>query len=98
MKKSFVLGVLAAVVLNFTGCESQEEKAARLVKIDDLQSRIQAAEDSIKVDKYNLELAKKIEIASKQSQSVEIKMYEESIERAEQSIQKNKLKLKELQK
>ncbi|MDR2635729.1 MAG: hypothetical protein LBC08_02740 [Campylobacteraceae bacterium] len=42
MKKSIIHAVLAAVVLSFIlcGCESEEEKAARLAEIENIKTNI----------------------------------------------------------
>jgi hypothetical protein len=106
MKKSSVLGVLAAVILSLflTGCESAEEKQARLQKIERLQLKIEVGEKKINVDKDMVEIQKRLIEHQEQKgtdsswEKNELISLEKNLKEAEERLEQNKAKLKELQK
>jgi septal ring factor EnvC (AmiA/AmiB activator) len=106
MKKSSFLMVLAAVALSLflTGCESAEEKQARLQEIESLQNRIQAGEKYIEVNK-NIIANQKGVIAQQEINGLNVEWAkneliesEKNLKKSEETLEKNKAKLKELQK
>jgi uncharacterized small protein (DUF1192 family) len=96
MKKSSVLGVLAAVILSLflTGCESAEEKQARLQEIERLQMIMSITEESLQRDKHELELSKN---ANPANLLMSVEELENMIKEKEEGIERTKAKLKELQ-
>ncbi|MDR2100700.1 MAG: hypothetical protein LBP40_07750 [Campylobacteraceae bacterium] len=105
MKKSIILGVLAAAVLSFflTGCESQDEKAARLKAIDDIQTKIQQEETSIQT--YNIYIKEledmlKTTVSEHEKEGImsDIEALKEDRKINENQIQQYKTKLQEFEK
>jgi outer membrane murein-binding lipoprotein Lpp len=100
MKKSSVLGVLAAVILSLflTGCESVEEKQARLQEIRRLEARIISLETNIQNNKQLLGVYASPGYKDDAYYQREAKELENTVKENEEEIQEVRTKLQKLQK
>jgi outer membrane murein-binding lipoprotein Lpp len=102
MKKSAILGACAVIILLFSGCESMEEKKARLEQISTLQNEIEICQNKVKISENNIKesngrLSRMTDDYYKKTIEDNIKTHQQSLEKALQCAKEKTAELKKLQ-